>query len=307
MRLIPSSRRESEQLAYWLHAQLRKLIVLRQAYVNGVTTKVDVGRHRMEATVFGSGLPVVVIEPALGGYARAWWPIAQALAEDTTVVTYDRAPYGASSPARDGRMPRDVAADLHGVLRSLDITGPLVLVGHSLGGIYIRTYAALHMEQVAGMVLVDSSHEAQRRVLRSRFSPKDRLLVALTVPQMIVRSKQWRGGGDRRSIIREYRMFKRLTAADQALARGELGERPLLVVTRGPGKAEVAPLWQAWCDLQRDLAQLSVNSRLVVSESPNHYLQDGDPELITTAICEVVRSVRTKAPLAELAAASDGE
>jgi pimeloyl-ACP methyl ester carboxylesterase len=268
---------------------------------------VQVGRHRIEATVFGAGLPVVVIEPALGGNARAWWPIARALAEDTTVVTYDRAAYGVSSPARDGRAPRDIAGDLHGVLRSLGVSGPLVLVGHSLGGIYVRAYAALHMEQVAGMVLVDSSHEAQRRVFFPRRSRKDRLLAALTIPQMVIRSKQWRGGADRRSIIREFRMFLRLTAADQALTSGEFGDRPLLVVTRGPGGTTGAdPAWQAWHGLHRDLAELSANSRHVISESPDHYLNDGDPELIITAISEVVRSARTNTPLAESAAASDG-
>lgn len=275
--------------------------------MDSMTTMVDVGRHQIEATVFGAGLPAVVIEPALGGYARAWWPIARRLAENTTVLAYDRVPYGMSSPARDGRTPREVAADLAAVLRSLDITGPIVLVGHSIGGVYVRAYAARHMEQVAGMVLVDSSHEAQRPVLIPRLSPKDRILAALTVPQLIVRSKQWRGGADRRSSIREYRMFLQLSAADQALARGDLGDRPLLVVTRGPNNETKAdPLWEVWRDLQRDLARLSANSRHVVSASPNHYLNQGDPELIIAAVCEVVRGVRTDTPLAELAAPSDG-
>jgi pimeloyl-ACP methyl ester carboxylesterase len=274
--------------------------------MDGVTTMVAAGRHRIEATVFGSGRPAVVIEPALGGNARAWRPIADALAQDTTVVTYDRAPYGASSPARDRRKPGDVAADLHVVLRALDVTGPLVLVGHSLGGIYQRTYAARHMTQVAGMVLVDSSHETQVPVLRRQFSAKERLLVALTVPQLIVRSRQWRGGADRRSAIREYRMFKRLGAGDQALAHGELGSRPLIVVTRGPGtRGDLNRLWLAWRDLQRDLVRLSENSRHVISETPDHYLNEGDPKLLISAIAEVVRCARTGAPLQE--PASDDE
>ena len=269
---------------------------------------VDVGQHRIEATVFGSGQPAVVIEPPFGGNAAAWRSIAQTMAGDTTVVTYDRVPYGASSPARDGRTPREIAADLDGVLRSLGVTGSLVLVGHSLGGIYMRAYAARHLDQVAGMVLVESSHESQRPVLAARFTTKDRLLVALTVPQMIVRSKQWRGGADRRSNIREYRMFKRLGAADQALARGGLVGRPLIVLTRGPGgKPGAGPLWQAWYGLQQDLAQLSGNTRHVVSESPDHYLNQGDPELVITAIADVVRSARTRRPLDDLVAASESE
>jgi pimeloyl-ACP methyl ester carboxylesterase len=276
--------------------------------MDGVTTMLAVGRHQLEATVFGGGEPAVVVEPSLGGFAAAWWQIARKLAEDTTVVTYNRAPYGASSPARDGRRPREVAEDLAGVLKALGITGPLVLVGHSIGGIYLRTYAALHMDRVAGMVLVDSSHEAQRKVIPRYLSPKDRVLAALTLPQLIMRSQEWRGGGDRRSCVTEFLMFKRLSAADQALASGALGGRPLIVVTRGPGsKARPGRLWEAWYELQQDLARLSANSRHVVSESPNHYLNDGDPELVVSAISAVVRSVRTGAPVGAQAVASEGE
>jgi len=275
--------------------------------VDSVTTMVEAGKHRIKATVFGSGQPAVVIEPAFGGSAQAWRPIAETLAQDTTVVTYDRAPYGASSPARDGRTPRDIAADLDVVLRSLDVSRPLVLVGHSLGGIYLRTYAALHMDEVAGMVLVDSSHETQLPVLRARYTAKDKVLVALTVPQLILRSRQWRGGADRRSAVREYRMFKRLGAADQALTRGDLGDRPLIVLTRGSGSnGRPSGLWQAWRDLQGELALLSANSRHLISDSPDHYLNEGDPKLLVSAIAEVVRSVRTGEPLQEPAAASEG-
>lgn len=276
--------------------------------MDGVTTMVDAGRHRIETTVFGAGLPAVVIEPALGGRARDWYPIAEALAVDTTVITYDRAPYGASSRAVDGRTPGDVAADLHAVLESRGISGPLVLVGHSLGGLYVRAYAARHMEQIAGMVLVDSSHEAQRAALRKLYSVPDRVRMALTIPLMIVRSRRWRGGADRRSAIREYRMFCRLGAADQALASGALGSRPLIVVTRGPRRGRDATrFWPAWRDLHRNLVQLSGNSRHVISGSPEHYLNRGDPQLLISAIAEVVESARTGEPLQQPVAASDGD
>lgn len=147
--------------------------------MDGDTTMVQVGRHRLETTVFGSGEPAVVVEPSLGGYAAAWRNIATTIAQDTTVVTYNRAPYGASSPARDGRRPREIADDLHGVLKAVGVTGPLVLVGHSIGGIYLRTYAALHMERIAGMVLVDSSHETQRKIIPKYLSPRDRVLASM--------------------------------------------------------------------------------------------------------------------------------
>lgn len=276
--------------------------------MDGHTTMIKTGRHRIEATVFGAGQPAVVIEPAFGGSARAWRTIAESLARDTTVVTYDRVPYGASSRAMDRRMPGEVAADLDAVLESLAIRGPIVLVGHSLGGVYVRSYAARHMERVAGMVLVDSTHEAQRPVLRERYSLIKRVRLALTIPQLILRPRRWREGADRRSIIREYRMFTRLRAADQALTLGALGGRPLIVLTRGPeDDADAAGLWLAWRDLHRDLARLSANSHHIISRSSDHYLNKGDPELVISAIGEVVSSARTGTPLGRQVAASDGE
>lgn len=277
----------------------------------GVTTMVPIGRHRLAATVFGDGTPAVVIEPAFGGNAAAWRSIAERIAEETAVVSYDRAPYGASSPARDDRSPARIAADLGELLGHLEITGQLVLVGHSIGGVYARAFAVRQMARVAGMVLVDSSHEGQWAVLPPLYTPKRRLASSLVVPQLIASTRGYRGGADRRSMLREYRAFRRLTAADLPLAPGGLGERPLAVLTRGPERPGSSDrLWQAWHGLQQDLAALSENSTHVISASPQHYLNDADPDLVVGAVTEVVRCARTGgrlgAPLA-VADSPDGQ
>src|SRR3984957_12273402 len=196
------------------------------------STIVEAGRHRIEATVFGRGSPVVVIEPSFGGCAAEWRSIAESLAAQTTVVTYDRAPYGASSRAADRRTPADIAGDLRTVLQALGITGPIVLVGFSVGGMYVRTYAALHPDQVAGMVLVESSHEGQTPLLNEVFTWKVRLEGLLFHPKLLFSRRSGRGGADRRSMLREWRAFRRLTPADRPLPPGALGDKPLLVVTR---------------------------------------------------------------------------
>jgi pimeloyl-ACP methyl ester carboxylesterase len=263
------------------------------------TVMISVGRHQLAATVFGEGSPAVVIEPSFGGAAEDWEKIARTLAEETTVVTYDRAPYGASSAARDARAPRDIAADLDGLLRALGVTGPAVLVGHSAGGVYVRAYAAAHLDRVAGMVLVESSHEGQRPVLDPLRSARNRLDTALVIPAIVRESRRSRRGGDRRSIIREWRTFRRVTDAGPALPPAGLGDRPLMVLTCAPGDPAVPDrMYQAWYDLHRDLAGLSANSRHVLSDSPSHYLHLGDPDLVATAIADVVRCARSGARLA---------
>jgi pimeloyl-ACP methyl ester carboxylesterase len=268
--------------------------------MDAVTTTVQAGAHRIRATVFGSGGPAVVIEPAYGGAARSWRPVAEAVARNTTVVTYDRAPYGGSSAARDARTPRDVARDLHAVLRGLGIGGPLVLVGHSVGGIYARAYAAARPGDVAGMVLVDSSHEDQRRVTRGHVPWRWQLMEMFTIPAIVAGSRESRNGADRRSMIREFRSFLKITAADRMLAAGELGSRPLVVITRAPDTSRPdRGFWPLWHGLHADLARLSANSYHIVAGSPDHYLNESDPALIIDSIRRVVASARASLPLAE--------
>jgi hypothetical protein len=60
--------------------------------MDGKPIEVTVGPHRISGTVFGHGAPAVAIEPAFGGTAQSWRAIAEALREETTVVTYDRDP-----------------------------------------------------------------------------------------------------------------------------------------------------------------------------------------------------------------------
>jgi pimeloyl-ACP methyl ester carboxylesterase len=266
------------------------------------TRMVSVGRHVLAATVFGAGEPAVVIEPSFGGAAEDWAKIASVIARQATVVTYDRAPYGDSSAARDHRTPDEIADDLDGLLDGLGVTGPLVLVGHSAGGLYVRAYAAAHLDRVAGMVLVESSHEGQRPVLDPLRSRRSRLGTALTVPSIMRESRTERRGGDRRSIIREWRTFNRVTAGQPRLGPGALGQLPLVVLTCAAGDPDVPlPVWQRWHGLHQELAGLSANSRHVVSASSQHYLNVGDQELVTGAITDVVRSARTGLPLSELA------
>ncbi len=257
------------------------------------TTIVAAGRHLIEANLFGQGTPAVVIEPSFGGAASEWRSIAETLAAETTVVTYDRAPYGASSRATDRRTPADIAGDLHAVLRALGIAGPLVLVGFSAGGIYVRKYAALYPAEVAGMVLIESSHEGQTPLLNEVFTWQVKLEVMLFYPKVICSRRKSRGGADRLSILREWRTSRSLTAADRPLAPGALGGKPLMVITRADGGPYGGRQWQLWHRFHAEQARLSANSRHVLSGRADHALGESDPDLVIAAIREVVISART--------------
>ncbi|MGH3165048.1 MAG: hypothetical protein ACRDN0_04020, partial [Trebonia sp.] len=95
------------------------------------------------------------------------------------------------------------------------------------------------------------------------------------------------------STLREWFTFRGLTAADRPLAPGALGDKPLMVVTRADGGPYGGRQWQLWHGFHAEQAQLSANSRHVLSGHADHALNESDPDLVTAAIREVVRSART--------------
>src|SRR5918997_6228726 len=122
---------------------------------------VDVGTHSLHINCFGEGSPTVILEAASGGMSAHWVRVQQQLAKTTRVCAYDRAGLGWSEPGPEPRDARHVSSELHTLLTNAGIEGPYVLVGHSYGGLYVRMYADQYSEEVAGMVLVDSSHPEQ--------------------------------------------------------------------------------------------------------------------------------------------------
>jgi pimeloyl-ACP methyl ester carboxylesterase len=109
----------------------------------------------------GAG-PVVVFENGLGGHLAWWGKVLPALPADTAYFAYNRPGIGHSAPAdtpRDGAAHRGRAAPRLAVRKAWH--PPYVLVGHSLGGLYMQLFARQHPQDVAALVLVDSTHPRQ--------------------------------------------------------------------------------------------------------------------------------------------------
>jgi pimeloyl-ACP methyl ester carboxylesterase len=124
-------------------------------------TLVDVGGYRLAIHCVGEGSPTVVLETGLGAPSEYWAPIQQEIAGLTRVCRFDRAGRGKSDRAPTPRTCADMVADLRALLHKASIPAPYVLVGNSLGGMNARLYAYQYPEEVAGLVLVDGSHQDQ--------------------------------------------------------------------------------------------------------------------------------------------------
>ncbi len=96
--------------------------------------------------------------------------IAPAVASQARVCVYARAGRGGSQIADRPRDGARVATDLHTLLHRAGVPGPYVLAGHSFGGLYVRIFAAHYPDEVAGLVLIDStaSNEPTKSLIPSR-------------------------------------------------------------------------------------------------------------------------------------------
>jgi len=124
---------------------------------------VDVDGIQMRLDCRGAGSPTVVLEAGAQSSGMYWVLIQDDVAKFTRVCSYDRAGYGWSDSLHETMMPERVADMLHALLENGGEKPPYLMVGHSFGGIYIRSFTAEYPDEVVGMVLVDSSHDAQNQ------------------------------------------------------------------------------------------------------------------------------------------------
>src|SRR5688572_16105159 len=128
---------------------------------------VDIGGRSLHIDCRGSGTPTVVFESGLGSAgALDWSQVHDAIAGTTRACAYSRAGILASDAGVGERDSNAVAEDLHALLARAGESAPIVLVAHSLGGLYALNYTHRFGADVAGLVLVDTFHpESQQRML----------------------------------------------------------------------------------------------------------------------------------------------
>ncbi|MBL0312170.1 MAG: alpha/beta hydrolase [Holophagaceae bacterium] len=290
---------------------------------------VDVSGSRLHLYSSGTGAIPVVLVAANGGGVLDWYKVQPQLAKFTQVVSYDRAGTGWSEVSAEPRSSARIVQELHTLLAKAGIKSPYVLVGHSLGGFHMQLYAMRYPEEVAGLVLVDSSHADM--ATRKEFVPKAftmptlvRLVGSLGVVRLLngmndranLRTPSEAGPGFVPELEHESSMIYSHTGTLVAMAREfsalpesaaqvraanlQLGDKPLFVLTRSgepnpsPERRAIETIWMAW---QADLANRSHNVKHVVAEHSGHFIHQDQPDLVVTAIKQTVLAARDKTKL----------
>ena len=240
----------------------------------------DIGGYELAYSCLGEGSPTVLLEAGLGGPGLDVWDelLPMVAASGAHVCTYDRAGVGVSDsrPSGDGRPTSATqAGELHALLEAIGVSPPYVLVPHSYGGLVARMFADRYPDEVAGFVFEDVS-TAWEIDLWPRWDPSP-----------------WIDGRQTIDIDTTERLVLHAEA---------LGPRPTIVLSqsRYDEDEEGIPPWAGpiFARQQAKLAALGDDVIHVRAEDTGHFIHWERPELVVTAIAEVVRAVSTGTPLA---------
>jgi pimeloyl-ACP methyl ester carboxylesterase len=240
---------------------------------------ISLGDRRLSMDCDGEGSsPTVMLIAGGGRTAKDWAKVQPAVASFARVCSYDRAGFGESDKATSKLQPVDeVVDDLHGLLTASGEKTPFILVGHSIAGVYARSFVTKFPRMVAGLVFVDSSHEEQMLRLHD-LDPK---------------------GPGLNEVTAQLGFF--VKPGERLQWRTDL---PLIVLGHGkpvPRKArdgsdsqtnrmteEQFAAWdRTWRELQEDLAKRSTHGEFRLAEQSGHFIQLDQPELVIQAIRDV--------------------
>lgn len=235
---------------------------------------------------------VVVFEAGSRGTIDQWGKVIAGVSRDATVFAYNRPGYGNSDAATTPRDGRTIVAELRQVLRHQGLLPPYVLVGHSLGGLYMQLFARAYPDEVKGLVLVDALYPgAIKRVEDFPWATRlaGRLLFSRTV----------------------WREIEQIDATGkEVLALPDLDNLPIvrLVNEPKPHPGEVPPIAVDFGVTTTDretierMRRLYPNAKTVIVDS-DHQMQEATPEVIVQAVRDLAQ-VPYPSPIPAYAAAA---
>jgi pimeloyl-ACP methyl ester carboxylesterase len=276
--------------------------------------RVDVGGYKMHIHCTGQGAPTVILDSGLGDSYISWHKVQPEIAKFTRICSYDRAGLAYSDSSPQPRTSKVMAEELHALLHNAGISPPYVLAGHSMGGYNIRLFASLYRSDVAGMVLVDSSHPEQQKRFPQALSDLDKTWVreqeflTFSMPFGIPRLLGFCGNDaeiraadcnfhSAREGVAELKAISE--SAAQTAATGSLGDLPLAVLSHDPDQPQpdlpedlVTPTNDVWEQMQEELAHVSNRSARTIAKHSGHYIQLDRPDLVIEAVRGVVDQAR---------------
>ncbi|MEM5605723.1 alpha/beta hydrolase [Bacillus cereus] len=287
-------------------------------------------RKNIEVNIKGSSKQTVVIQTGMSCSFYDWLPIIEKLSQHFTVVSYHRPGYGRSQLGNYSRTTRQVTKELHMLLQKLAIHEPIILIGHSYGGLCAQHFAMLHEDKLQALILVDSTSMNLHRLDELHLPISDQtdsddmwlqkyntysqmdvdMLSNELKPMLADQSRQQIEFSTSPSLYKatasELCEWKNCARSIKELYKTL--ETPLIVIGRDPQysitkltadgmpKEEAIQLEAMWQKLLHEQLQISINSQYIVAEHASHGIENDRPDMIIEAVHSLkIKKEATKA------------
>jgi pimeloyl-ACP methyl ester carboxylesterase len=289
---------------------------------------IDVGGRKLHLLCSGKGSPTVILMAGGDAFSIDWALVQSKVADSTRVCSYDRAGLGWSDPGPADETVEQTIGDLHALLRAAREKGPYLLVGASIGGIFIRAYQHAFPNEVAGLIFTNSSNRVGMSVkgkggliweltedeLRSAFplppsakgpaptregEPFDRLSPDLQAVRLWLDVRLWekwdpaKAGPE--SLLSWRKEFLREFEETDAGKEHPLGKLPVIVLSSGPIASEAERRSRNGAAARLDF--LSSNTVHITATGSGHEIHLYQPDLVVKAVLRAVSAVRNRVPL----------
>ena len=308
-------------------AAYNALSIRHDRQIAGVPGKLyNIAGYSMHLYCTGEGLPTIVLSSGLGDDFTEWAKVQPVLSRQTRVCSYDRAGFGWSQSRPGIQDANAISSQLHQLLETAAVQRPFVLVGHSIAGIYLRSYAAQYPSDLAGLVFVDGATPLQddripKELLKiqqdqRRQMPWQKLLMTLgwyrlqglctSVPPGFESYSAWIKADScipSQMDAIENELDAERASGEETIHAGPFGNLPVLILSRDPNV--LPPNWPApvakanaivWNQMQEEAKGLSSQSRRIIAKGSDHYLQNDRPDLVNREIAAIVTMIRDHQP-----------
>ena len=294
----------------------------------GQFVEIDVRRLHYQSFGVEEG-PIVIFDHGcgIGSSSLIWNLVTDKVSQFARVITYDRAGYGWSDPGPYPRTNEAAVEDIRILIDKVNVKGPIVLVGHSYGGLNVRLFAKRYPNLAAGIVLVDATHEDE---LTSRFPAKYvkgqmmgrkafKLLKYMCYFGILRIMGKLHAFSQIEEILKKFPKqlqpvyqstlflnktakavaseFSNLDAGYNAVRGSSLGHVPLVVIKSGNvenlngfSEMEEVETKKALHEVAVEMSKLSTNGELWIAENSGHNIHVEDPDLVVKAINKVCQN-----------------
>lgn len=266
---------------------------------------IDIGGYSLYVEDTGIGKVTVIFDAGMGDDSSVWNKVAEEVSQFSRVITYDRAGLGWSEESPHERDSKVIVDELHSVLEEKDITGTIILVGHSFGGVNMQRYALTYPENVSALVLVDSAHEDQiTKMPQASFLQKylfkfGMWAAPVGIPRLYLSNINPEEKAKKSTTKHQYTSLDEAEYFPRSLSElNELtpsyGDMPLVVIARNKASSEIDNTKArdlVWATLQENIATRSTNSTIIFSGARQHSIHKMQPEIVIEAIQTLAESL----------------